>query len=133
VRLGGIHGPGRSFFLTRFLEGATADSSDRLINQVHRDDIVSALVLLAERREQCRCEIFNVVGDAPISARDAQAWLNSQLKKSVAATGGDARPSKRGQSNKRVSNRKLRALGWEPRYPTFEVAMRENILPSFGF
>jgi hypothetical protein len=46
---------------------------------------------------------------------------------------GDSRQSKRGQSNKRVSNRKLRALGWEPRYPTFEVAMSENILPSFGF
>ena len=133
ARLGGIHGPGRSFFLTRFLEGASADSSDRLINQVHRDDIVSALVLLAERREEFRGEIFNIVGDAPISARDAQAWLSSRLKKSVAATAGGARPNKRGRSNKRVSNRKLRALGWEPRYPTFEVAMSENILPSFGF
>jgi hypothetical protein len=32
-----------------------------------------------------------------------------------------------------VSNRKLRALGWEPRYPTFEVAMSDSILPSFDF
>ena len=132
ARLGGIHGPGRSFFLTRFLEGVTADSSDRLINQIHRDDIVSALVLLAERREECRGEIFNVVGDAPITARDAQAWLSSRLK-SVSATAGSTRSSKRGQSNKCVSNRKLRAIGWEPRYPTFEIAMSENILPSFGF
>jgi nucleoside-diphosphate-sugar epimerase len=133
ARLAGIHGAGRSFFLTRFLEGAPADSSDRLINQVHRDDIVSALVLLAERRAECRGEIFNVVGDAPISARDAQAWLSSRLKKSVSTRAGKARASKRGQSNKRVSNGKLRALGWEPRYPTFEIAMSENILPSFGF
>ena len=128
-----IHGPGRSFFLTRFLEGATADSSDRVINQVHRDDIVSALLLLVERRTEYRGEIFNVVGDAPISARDAHAWLSSRLKKSVSATASYARSSKRGQSNKRVSNRKLRGLGWEPRYPTFEIAMTENILPSFGF
>jgi hypothetical protein len=32
-----------------------------------------------------------------------------------------------------VSNRKMRGLGWEPRYPTFESAMSKNILPSFGF
>ena len=133
VRLGGIHGPGRSFLLTRFLEGVSPDQSDRLINQVHRDDIVSALVLLADRRVECRGKIFNVVGDAPISARDAHTFLSSRLKKSLPVSTDSARPSKRGQSNKRVSNHKLRALGWEPRYPTFEVAMSESILPSFGF
>jgi nucleoside-diphosphate-sugar epimerase len=133
ARLGGIHGPGRSFLLTRFLEGVLAEQPDRLINQVHRDDIVSALVLLAERRAQCRGELFNVVGDAPITARDAHTFLSSRLKKPLPKRVADARSNKRGQSNKRVSNRKLRALGWEPRYPTFEVAMRENILASFGF
>ncbi|HEX4629891.1 MAG TPA: NAD-dependent epimerase/dehydratase family protein [Chthoniobacterales bacterium] len=133
LRLGGIHGPGRSFFLSRFLEGYAAASNDRLINQVHRDDIVSAVRLLAERRGELAGEIFNVVGDEPIKASDASAWLASRLKKSLPTTAGQARPSKRGQSNKRVSNRKLRALGWEPRYPTFEVAMSDSILPSFGF
>jgi hypothetical protein len=39
---------------------------------------------------------------------------------------------KRGGSNKRVSNAKLRNLGWEPRYPTFAEAMERSILPSFG-
>jgi nucleoside-diphosphate-sugar epimerase len=133
LRLGGIHGPGRSFFLTRFLEGADSALGDRLINQVHRDDIVSALLLVAERRSECRHEIFNVVGDKAIRARDAYAWLASRLKKSLLTTAGPMRPSKRGRSNKHVSNRKLRALGWTPRYPTFEVAMSESILPSFGF
>ena len=133
ARLGGIHGPGRSFFLTRYLEGAISEQKDRLINHVHRDDIVSALLLLAERRGDCRGEIFNVVGDEPIKATDACAWLSSRLKKAVQPVSDAPRPSKRGQSNKRVSNRKLRALGWTPRYPTFEAAMSESILPSFGF
>jgi len=133
ARLAGIHGPNRSFFLTRFLEGVPADSSDRIVNQVHRDDIVSALLLLAERCREFRGEIFNVVGDAPITARNAQTWLSARLKRTASGTAGGTRPSKRGQSNKRVSNGKLRALGWEPRYPTFEIAMSENILPSFGF
>ncbi len=134
VRLGGIHGPLRSFFLTRFLKGvAVREENDRLINHVHGDDIVGALLLLADRRRDCRGEIFNVVADQPIKTSAAFEWLSLRLKKSPPATGGEARLRKRGDSNKRVSNRKLRALGWEPRYPTFERAMTESILPSFGF
>ena len=34
--------------------------------------------------------------------------------------------SKRGESNKRVSNAKLRAIGWTPRYPTFAEAMEKK-------
>jgi nucleoside-diphosphate-sugar epimerase len=132
LRLGGIHGPGRSFFLSRFLAGSAPRSNERLINQVHRDDIVSALLLLAERRNEFRREMFNVVGDEPIKASDAYAWLGSRLKKSLPTAAGPGHPSERRQTNKRVSNRKLRAQGWEPRYPTFEVAMSESILPSFG-
>ena len=133
ARLGGIHGPGRSFFLTRFLEGTVGPSDNRLINQAHRDDIVSALLLLAERRGDCRRGIFNVVGDEPIRAGDAYAWLSSRLKRSAPTRAGEASPGKRGSNNKHVSNRKMRALGWVPRYPTFESAMSESILPSFGF
>ena len=54
-------------------------------------------------------------------------------EKAVAAGDRTPRaPRKRGESNKRVSNQKLRALGWEPRYPNFRVAMTESVLPSFG-
>ena len=134
ARLGGIHGPRRSFFLTRFLEGiASVGGNDRLINHVHRDDIVVALVMLAGRRAECRNEIFNVVADQPIKASAAYAWLSSRLGKPGLSTVSDVRQPKRGESNKQVSNEKLRALGWEPRYPTFEGAMSESILPSFGF
>jgi nucleoside-diphosphate-sugar epimerase len=135
ARLGGIHGPGRSFFLSKFLEGAAVvDPNDRrFINQVHRDDIVSALLLLAERRSEGEGEIFNVVGDQPIRAREAYEWLSLRLEKPLPLPAAPAQERKRGESNKRVSNNKLRGLGWEPRYPTFEVAMAQSILPSFGF
>lgn len=134
ARLGGIHGPHRSFFLSRLLEGKTPpEGNDRLINQVHRDDIVSALLLLADRRADCGGEIFNVVADEPVKASVAYEWLSTRLKRPLVSDAGDARPRKRGESNKQVSNRKLRALGWTPRYPTFESAMTESILPSFGF
>lgn len=154
ARLGGIHGPGRSFFLSKFLEGAAVvDPNDRrFINQVHRDDVVSALLLLAEQPSAGEGQIFNVVGDRPITAREAYEWLRVWLGKPGGAFPSatweresktwergspspepGAVPRKRGRSNKQVSNAKLRALGWEPRYPTFEAAMAKSILPSFGF
>lgn len=132
ARLGGIHGPGRSFILSRFLEGAAVIDSDdrRLINQAHRDDIASALLLLAEERPG---GIFNVVGDETITASAAFEWLSSQLKRPLPPAGKQPERHKRGESNKQVSNKKLRALGWEPRYPNFGVAMAESILASFDF
>jgi nucleoside-diphosphate-sugar epimerase len=100
---------------------------------VHRDDIVSALLLLAKWSSGGKAEIFNVVGDRPITASDAYEWLSRRLRKPLTPSAEAPGPPRRGRSNKRVSNAKLRALGWDPRYPTFEVAMTESILPSFGF
>jgi nucleoside-diphosphate-sugar epimerase len=134
ARLGGIYGPGRSFLLRKFLAGEAVfdDANDRFINQAHRDDIVAALFLLAEQRADLERQIYNVVDDQPILARVAYQWLSAHLQRSL-PTGKVAAERKRGDSNKRVSNKKLRALGWEPRYPNFGVAMTESVLPSFGF
>jgi len=134
ARLGGIYGPGRSFLLRKFLAGEAVldDADDRFINQAHRDDIVSALFLLAEQRADLERQIYNVVDDQPILTSDAFQWLSAHLQRSL-PTGKVAAGRKRGESNKRVSNKKLRALGWEPRYPNFGVAMTKSVLPSFGF
>ena len=135
ARLGGIHGPGRSFFLSKFLQGAAVvDPNDRrFINQVHRDDIISAYLLLAEQPSAGKSQIVNVVGDQPVRAAEAYEWLSARLGKPLPCAEPGAVAPKRGRSNKQVSNAKLRALGWEPRYPTFEAAMMKSILPSFGF
>ena len=134
ARLAGIYGPRRSFLLRTFLAGeAVLDRErDRVINQVHRDDIVSALFLLAEREAGLEGQIYNVVDDQPILTSDAYQWLSEHLHKSLPA-GKIAAGRKRGDSNKRVSNKKLRALGWEPRFPGLAAGMTESVLPSFAF
>jgi len=134
ARLAGIYGPGRSFLLRKFLEGEaiSEDAGDRFINHAHRDDIAAALLLLVERRVNLGRQVHNVVDDQPILARDAYRWLSVDLGRPL-ITGSVTAERKRGDSNKRVSNKKLRALGWEPGYPNFAVAMTESILPSFGF
>jgi nucleoside-diphosphate-sugar epimerase len=133
ARLAGIHGPARSALLTTFLRGtAVIDlANDRFMNHVHRDDIAAALVLLAETTAR-QTSIYNVVDDVPILRSDCYRWLAEKLGRRLPATGDGSGSGKRGRSNKRVSNTRLRECGWSPRYPTFAAAMEQSILPSFG-
>ena len=137
ARLAGIYGPGRSALLRKFLDGtAVIDaSSDRFINQAHRDDIAAALFLLAQQRlagqvvgEAGERRIFNVSDNHPISQRACYEWLARRLAKPLPPIGSAVTERRRGNSNKRVSSAKLHALGWAPRYPTFQIALAESIL-----
>jgi nucleoside-diphosphate-sugar epimerase len=134
VRLAGIYGPKRSALLSRFLNGtATIDlENDRFMNQVHRDDIASALFLLLNRERQDRAHIYNVVDDQPILRSECYRWMGQRLNRPFPPIAKSEQPRKRGDSNKRVSNTKLRRLGWAPQYPTFADAMEKSVLPSFA-
>ena len=132
ARLAGIYGPGRSALLNKFLAGTAIidPESDRFVNQVHRDDIASAIFFLLTRETQ-RTQIYNVVDDRPMLQTECYRWLAQRLDRPLPPIGKSTGQRKRGNSNKRVSNAKLRSLGWTPRYPTFVDAMETSILPSF--
>ncbi len=133
ARLAGIYGPGRSALLTKFVEGtAIIDAeNDRFVNQVHRDDIAAALFLLLSRKAE-GAQIYNVVDDQPILQSECYRWLAQRLNRPLPSIGRSTQERKRGDSNKRVSNANLRALGWTPRYPKFADGMEESVLPSFA-
>ncbi len=133
ARLSGIYGPGRSFLLKKFLGGeAIVDPErDRFVNQIHRDDAAAALFLLVGRQSPGG-GIYNVVDDQPILQSECYRWLAERLNRPAPPFGRSASKRKRGESNKRVSNAKLRALGWVPRYSTFAKAMGKSILPAAG-
>lgn len=132
ARVGGIYGPGRSFLLQSLLDGKAVSyqGNDHFLNQVHRDDIVSALWFLVERRADLGGQIYNVVDGQPILESAAVQWLSERLHRLPSAE-RVTREGKRGTTNKRVSNRKLHGLGWELRYPNFQAGMSESVLPSF--
>jgi len=133
VRLAGIYGPGRSAVLTKFLAGTAIidPENDRFVNQVHRDDIASGLFLLVsgESREP---QIYNVVDDRPMLQSDCYRWLARRLNRPLPPVGKLTEQRKRGDTNKRVSNTKLRNLGWTLQYPTFADAMEKSILRSMS-
>jgi nucleoside-diphosphate-sugar epimerase len=133
ARLAGIYGPGRSSLLSKFLAGTAIidPENDRFINQVHRDDIASAIFLLLTQ-ESRGAQIYNVVDDQPMRQTDCYRWLSQRLNRPLPAIGKSTGQRKRGDSNKRVSNAKLRCFGWVLQYPTFSEAMEESVLPSFA-
>jgi nucleoside-diphosphate-sugar epimerase len=129
ARLAGIYGPGRSALLSKFLEGTAIidPENDRFINQVHRDDIASALFLLVNGEWHKR-QICNVVDDQPILQSDFYRWLARRLNRPLPPIRESSEQRKRGDTNKRVSNAKLRSRGWILHYPTFVDAMEKSIL-----
>jgi nucleoside-diphosphate-sugar epimerase len=133
VRLAGIYGPRRSALLSKFLNGtATIDpNNDRFVNQIHRDDIASAVFLLLNRREQEAGQLYNVIDDQPLLQSECYRWLSQKLNRPLPPIRKSEQPRKRGDTNKRVSNAKLRRSGWTPQYPTFAEAMEKSILRSF--
>ena len=133
ARLGGIYGPERSALLAKFISGTAMidPENDRFINQVHRDDIAAALFLLLNRPSLAR-EIYNVVDDQPILQTECYRWLAERMNHPVPPIGKAKGQPKRGASNKRVSNAKLRRLGWVPQYRTFAEAMEKSILLGFA-
>ena len=88
ARVAGIYGPGRSLLLRKFLAGeAVIDRErDRFLNQVHRDDIASAL-LLADSTD------LGVAADLQRRRRSADvvsecyAWLATRTESPAASVG----------------------------------------------
>lgn len=131
VRLAGLYGPERSALLQKLLSGeAKIDSEhDRFINQIHRDDAATAIRFLLGQAKLER-QIYNLVDNQPTLLSECYRWLAAKLSRPIPRPGTSASKRKRGDSNKRVSNAKLRGLGWTPRYPTFVDGMEKSVLPA---
>lgn len=123
ARLAGLYGPGRSVLQRRFLSGEAVIERDgeRRINQIHRDDAARAIVHLFTHRAEPG--IYNVVDDVSATQRVVYEWLADFYQKPLPPFGESLQPSRRGWTNKQVSNTKLRATGWKPLYPSFREAL----------
>jgi nucleoside-diphosphate-sugar epimerase len=129
LRVAGIYGPGRSFLLRSVMNG-TSVISDQFVNQVHRDDVASAISFLARSGAVDSPRIFNVVDDTPAPRSEILDWISTRVGLPLPNSPATA-PPKRGRSNKRVSNAKLRALGWLPAYPSYREGFDRSVLPAF--
>jgi nucleoside-diphosphate-sugar epimerase len=127
VRAAGIYGPGRAMLFEKFRRGDAVIEGDgtRWINQVHQADLVAALAHLLEAGMPG--QIYNAADNEPVMLRDYYAWCSETLHLPLPAHGPVDPHRKRGLTNKRIDNRKLRATGWEPRFPDFKKGLAAGL------
>lgn len=132
ARLAGIYGPGRSVLLRKFLRGEAVIEADggRWINQIHVEDAADAIGLIAA--VQPRGEIFNVADDSPMTQREVYTEMAKRLSRDLPPRADAPIVRKRGNTSKRVSNQKLKTLGWKPKYPNFFEAWEELLSAEKG-
>jgi nucleoside-diphosphate-sugar epimerase len=123
ARLAGIYGPDRSAHLRKLLAGEAVLEGDgrRWINQIHRDDAASALLRLCD--PEVPAGVYNVCDDAPLTQAELYQYLAARHDLPVPVSAPPDLERKRGWTHKRVSNARLRAVGWAPRYASYREAV----------
>jgi len=130
LRVAGIYGPERGHWFRQFLnnEARVEGDGSRFLNMIHRDDIIGCIIAVLKNRRSG--EIYNAVDDEPVRQADFFQWLAEELGRDLppAVPESPDETHKRGVTNKRVSNRKLKAeLGYQFKYPNFRMGYTEEI------
>jgi nucleoside-diphosphate-sugar epimerase len=122
LRLAGIYGPDRGHWFKQFLRGEARMEGDgsRTLNMIHREDVAGCII--AALRSARAGEVYNACDDEPVSQANFFRWLAGALDKPMPSSvqPDSAELRKRGVTNKKISNRKLKMeLGCQLKYPTF--------------
>ena len=131
LRVAGIYGPDRGRAFKQFLNNEARIEGDgaRFLNMIHRDDVIGCII--AALKSGRAGEIYNAVDDEPVSQANFFQWLAEELGKDPppVAPGNPEENRRRGITNKRVSNRKLKMeLGYQFKYPNFRIGYSAEIL-----
>jgi len=129
LRVASIYGPDRGHAFQQFLRGEARLEGDgsRYLNMIHREDLAGIIIAALERGQPG--EIYNAVDNEPVSQSAFFCWLATELKRPMPPTQEEAAAAeagrKRGVTNKRVSNAKLRQkLAYQFLYPDFRAGYR---------
>lgn len=119
ARLSGIYGPGRTALIRRVMDGRPC-RPDRYGNRIHRDDAARLVVHLMTGGAHDR--LLLGVDHAPVPECEVMGWIARRLGLPAPRHEADAGGSR---GNKRCSNARLRALGFEFLYPTYREGYGE--------
>jgi nucleoside-diphosphate-sugar epimerase len=130
LRVAGIYGPGRGHLFLQYLknEARIAGQGERIINMIHRDDLVG--IIIAALKNGRAGEVYNAVDDEPIAQIHFFRWLSETLGKWMPpfAKETEAPERKRAVTNKKALNRKLKMeLGYVFKYPNFRKGYTAEI------
>ena len=119
VRFGGIYGPERSNFIDQIKQGKMLLSPQPLYtNRIHRDDCAGLLHFLMQQPQLA--ELYLGVDCEPSLKNTVITWLAGELGLPVPAVESETSlPERRMRGNKRCSNQRLLAAGYDFKYPSF--------------
>lgn len=129
LRLSGIYGPGRTRLIDQVRDGtARLPATPRHTNRIHRDDAAAAAVHLLGM--EAPPPVLLGVDDDTADKAEVLRFLADELGLPHPPPADGTEGRGRG-GDKRCRNDRLRATGWEPRYPTFREGYR-SILAGEG-
>jgi nucleoside-diphosphate-sugar epimerase len=131
LRVAGIYGSDRGHWFKQFLKDEARIEGDgsRYLNMIHRDDLIGCII--AALKNGRAGEIYNAADDEPVSQLHFFQWLAQALDKPLPPCEPDnpAENRKRGVTNKRVLNRRLKMeLGYQFKHPNFRKGYSAELL-----
>lgn len=128
IRFGGIYGPGRTHLIDLVLDGKAHCMDGVWSNRIHTDDCVgllSHLFNLSERQKDVVDGLYIGVDNQPTPTCEVYDWLAEQLCVPDVEHIEPKESSRQMRSNKRLSNAKIRASGYEFKYPSYQDGYKE--------
>lgn len=125
LRLAGIYGPDRYYLLKPILAKQPCMTASRtILNMIHRDDIVGAMIWLAGVRDVA--DTYNVVDSKPTVRNEVFTWLAKAMGVPLNETmlGSD---QLRRASDKICSNARLRQAGYHLLYPDYQEGYADAV------
>lgn len=123
VRFGGIYGPGRTHLIDLVRAGKAHCMEDVWSNRIHSSDCAGMLAHLLELNEKQPEKVESLyvgVDNQPTLACEVYEWLAEELCVPEVEHKEASENARLMRSNKRISNAKIRATGYELRYPTYK-------------
>ncbi len=124
VRFSGIYGPGREYLLRQALQTPDIQQSPPYYtNRIHQQDCVGVLVFLLEQYLEGRAldQYYLASDDDTAPTWEVMTWIAEQLHCSPPS------PAVGAGMNKRCSNDRLKALGYQFQYPSYKDGYLELI------
>ena len=124
IRATGLYGPGRTRMISQVQQGKIAEPEPVCYsNRIHVDDLANfyAYLILENHINQMPLEsLYLACDDAPVAIHEVQEWMAQQLGLEIS----ERVPAGR-TGSKRISNQRMKATGFQLKYPSYKDGMPE--------
>lgn len=122
LRLSGIYGDNRLYMVNMSQDVSKWPASNKWTNRIHRDDAAQFIAFLCNKviQHEAVSDCYIVTDDEPSLQYDVLHWL---LQAQGLATPQETLPLIEG--GKRLSNQRLKATGFQLKYPNYKIGYSE--------